>query len=365
MHGTKTPKVNLRRKKRKKGYSYSLDYFINGKRIRENIGIVDQNVANQILNAKIEELLIHRGIKTKAKNSSLKDAIERHYELKKLTLKPKTISSYKNYKERIFSAIDELGEGYYNDLRFITEGLFNNLVDQIRKNHTNQHTANGTLTFLKAAESTAIRKGYLEKKFSGEIVISKPDNKLVVQFYNDTELEQIWNSCDRFYVPIYKFLVSTGLRLGELVNLTWDKVDIPNMQIHVNVRVSKTDGSVLWRPKSKSSIRTVPLSKKAKEIVIAQKGKNDTFVFTSKNGEQLHSNSVYNPFVVARNKAKVTNKGAIHALRHTFASKLAQSNKVTLYTIGNYLGHSREETTRIYAHLCPSDDSKLFDKIGI
>ena len=106
------------------------------------------------------------------------------------------------------------------------------------------------------------------------------------------------------------------------------------------------------------------MSDKAKEVILKQKGKHSKFVFISKKGSQLHPNSVYNPFVKARDSAKVDDKGSIHALRHTFASICAQKG-LPLYNIGTYLGHSREETTRIYAHLCPSDDAETLNRIGL
>ena len=46
-----------------------------------------------------------------------------------------------------------------------------------------------------------------------------------------------------------------------------------------------------------------------------------------------------------------------HDLRHTFASHAAQSGKVSLYQIKEWLGHSSIDTTEIYAHLLPHDDS--------
>lgn len=365
MNRIKTPNVNLRKHKRKKGNSYYLDYFIDGKRVKETIGIVSPFEANEKLAMKQDEIRRYQGLKPSHRpNISLKEAIDIHCRLKESSVRKRTINSYKNYRERIFSVIDDLGESNYSNLRTITEGRFNILAKKLRSDYTNQNTANNTLTFLKAVENTAIKKDYLDKKFSTDIKISKPEPKLTVQFYTNDELEKIWAHCDEFYLPMYKLISSTGLRLGELVNLTWDKVDTSNKQIHVDVRVSKTDGSVLWRPKSKSSIRSVPLSKKAKEIILAQKGKHNKLVFISKNGKQLHSNTVYKPFVVARDKAGIQDKGAIHTLRHTFASICAQ-NGIPLFKIGHYLGHSSEKSTRIYAHLSPSDDAEEFNKIGL
>gem|GEM_PF-445698 len=358
----KIPNVILRSKKGVKGKTYHIEYSLNGKRVRRSLGLIDNNTANQLRAEKINELLRSNGITTPVKNIGLKEAVDIHFDLKKKKLRPKTISSYKNYRDRIINAINELGAKNYDSLRTITEGRFNLLAQKIIEKYDNPHTVNNTLTFLKAVENTAIRKGYLDKKFSQDIVISKPEPKLIDQYYTQDELNLIWDKCDRFYIPIYKLIASTGLRLGEVINLTWNNVDFANNQIIINKRIE--NGKVVWQPKSKSSIRKIPLSDKAKEVILKQKGKHSKFVFISKKGSQLHPNSVYNPFVKARDSAKVDDKGSIHALRHTFASICAQKG-LPLYNIGTYLGHSREETTRIYAHLCPSDDAETLNRIGL
>jgi len=359
---SKIPTVNLTKIERKKGISYQLDYTLNKKRVRISLGFIDKNTANQLRDKKIKELLQGKGVSTIAESKSLLEAIELHIDIKKNKVRKSTLKSYTNYSNRIEEAISQLGRNNYNNLKSITEGTFNLLAEKIRDNFNNPHSSNNTLTFLKAVENTAIRKGYLDKKFSQDVTISKPDPNLTVQFYTKEELEKIWESCDPFYLPIFKLIVSTGLRSGEIINLTWDKIGAEMKDLKIDKRLE--DGQIIWRPKSKSSIRSVPLSEKAKKIIQGQKGTGSHFIFVTKNGEQLHANTIYSAFVSAREKANVADKGAIHALRHTFASICAQKG-LSLYKIGTYLGHSRDETTRIYAHLSPTDDARVFNEIGL
>jgi integrase len=43
-----------------------------------------------------------------------------------------------------------------------------------------------------------------------------------------------------------------------------------------------------------------------------------------------------------------------HDLRHTFATQLAASGKVSLRTLQEFLGHADAKTTQIYSHYAPS-----------
>jgi len=65
---------------------------------------------------------------------------------------------------------------------------------------------------------------------------------------------------DRLY-PLYICAVTLGLREGELLALTWDDVDFVNRRIRINKQLQYIPGQGLSvkRPKTKTSIRTLPL----------------------------------------------------------------------------------------------------------
>lgn len=362
LKNTKVPNVQLSYEKRKKGKSYYLDYYLDRVRTKERLGFITLNEANQARTRKINEFLNHGGISTRRKKISLEQAIEIHLDSKKNYLRKRTLKKYYSNKNHIISSIKEVGEKYFKDISSITEAQFQLLVDVLISRSKSGHRQNNLVVFLKAVENTAINKGYLAKKISYNIKTRKPDPKLNVQYFKKEELKTILDLVDNFYVDYYRFLTVTGLRMGEMINLRWENVDVENK--YMSIVKFEENGNVIWEPKNKSSIRNVPLSKIAIKILQNQIGKNSTYVFTSKKGKMLHPNTVYDNLKKVLKKVKGSEHKTVHTLRHTFASWLIQKDN-GLYRVGSFMGHTSAETTRLYAHLCPTDDAELLDDIQI
>ena len=66
----------------------------------------------------------------------------------------------------------------------------------------------------------------------------------------------------------------------------------------------------------------------------------------------MNAGKVSRRFTKCVAEAGLADSLTLHSLRHTFASRLAMSGR-SLYQIGQLLGHSALEVTKIYAHLTP------------
>ncbi len=159
------------------------------------------------------------------------------------------------------------------------------------------------------------------------------------------------NSLKKFLRPkifdIVVFVSLTGLRLGEVVNLKWNYVDLTESSI--------TIGSSNFMTKVKK-VRIVPLSEKAKRIlrkyipkVYSVDGNN--FVFCKDDGMQFSSDYVSKSFKRACRKAGLNEQLHFHSLRISFGSELVRKG-VSLFQVQQILGHSNPSTTqRYYAFL--------------
>lgn len=161
-----------------------------------------------------------------------------------------------------------------------------------------------------------------------------------------------------------KITLLTGLRRGEALGVKWSNVDWKNRIIHVKDTVVKAGNKVIIKkPKTKSSVRDVPIPrnvipilKKHKEVQNKLKKeaeefyKDRNFVFTNGEGNHFHPDSARNG-VERLLKSVGAQRTTVHELRHSYASilyELGEEDKV----IQSILGHSSIKTTMdTYVHL--------------
>ena len=131
------------------------------------------------------------------------------------------------------------------------------------------------------------------------------------------------------------FALNTGLRIGEILSLKWEGVDLENNLL--TVFAEKTH-----------KIRPVPINSEARRVLeFWTLGRKNEFVFynheTGKPFVDLKTG-----FALACRKAEI--EGVTwHTLRHTFASRLLNRG-VDIVTVQQLLGHSTVIVTMRYTH---------------
>ncbi|MER7055269.1 tyrosine-type recombinase/integrase [Streptomyces sp. NPDC000351] len=168
---------------------------------------------------------------------------------------------------------------------------------------------------------------------------------------------------------LWLLLVSTGLRRGEALALTWSDVDLTNRQLRVRRNVQRIRRELLFgTPKTTRSIRTVsvPLhlvralthhrEQQERERKVAGKkwqpapGQPDGLIFTTQTGRVIDPRSLNRMLTILCRDANVR-RVRVHDLRHTCASLLL-SRGVDARTIMETLGHSTiTMTLDTYAHV--------------
>ncbi len=148
----------------------------------------------------------------------------------------------------------------------------------------------------------------------------------------------------------------TGLRIGELLALTWDNVDLRRGTLTVSKTVYRAkDESGAWRvvtdrPKTENSERIIPLPPFLREIFREHKRSAiGDFVIENADGSPISTRSYQYIFARLTETACVPSYN-FHALRHTFATRAIECS-MDIKTLSELLGHkSAVITLNRYAH---------------
>ncbi len=171
------------------------------------------------------------------------------------------------------------------------------------------------------------------------------------------------------YENQFRFILQTGVRVGELAGLTWANVDFDNHLFYVKQRVFYVKHHVydIGEPKTKSGIRMIPLTKIAEEAlrnqqvvmqgIVPAEEKYRDFVFLNKEGYPIRD-ECYNQ-VIAKICDKVgIRRISVHILRHTFATRCIEGG-IKPKTLQTILGHSDlSMTMNIYVETTKDESIK-------
>ena len=165
------------------------------------------------------------------------------------------------------------------------------------------------------------------------------------------------------------FVLMTGLRVGELCGLRWKDIDGDIFTVNQTVRRApnmepggKKTTIQTAKPKTKTSIRQIPISAKARALLDAQRKHqvqerlhygacwtDNGLVFTAMLGTPLEVRNISRTLYLSLEAIGAAQRG-IHALRHTFATRAIESG-MDVRTLSEILGHADVATTlRLYVH---------------
>ena len=145
---------------------------------------------------------------------------------------------------------------------------------------------------------------------------------------------------------ILELLYATGLRVGELVSLNLQNVDLNDSYIRCWGKGSN-ERIVYMYPKALAEIKSY-LHKSRPGLLGTQK--SQTALFINHRGQRLTRQWVWNIMKSYGEKAHLSQRITPHTLRHSFATHLLQ-NGASLRHVQELLGHSSISTTQVYTHL--------------
>jgi len=216
---------------------------------------------------------------------------------------------------------------------------------QFRLKNRSPRLAQKMLAILSSIFNWAISKGYLYENFASGIKTPKPPQKQPI-FFSEMDFLILLRTIDNSDIrDLVEFAVYSGLRQGELLNLTWEQIDFKNQLLTLDNRTHIT--------KTKK-VRAIPLGIKVLQILTRRQMKSKSELVFTKDGLSIRQNYISIKFKSYVLKANLNSKLHFHSLRHTFASWLVQRG-VSIYEVSKLLGHSDIKVTEIYSHLRAED----------
>ncbi|MDO6415461.1 site-specific integrase [Sphingomonas sp. BIUV-7] len=174
------------------------------------------------------------------------------------------------------------------------------------------------------------------------------DKSVRVRYLTQDQAKVLLERLPAHQREVVLFALATGLRQGNVLGLTWDRVDMTRRQATIEHGDTK-NGDALG----------VPLNDVAMGVLGRQKGKNRVYVFTYR-GDRLRSanNRAWRSALKA---CGITNF-RWHDLRHTWASWLRQ-NDVPTWVLQELGGWKSESMVRRYAHMSAKHLQPYADKL--
>lgn len=186
--------------------------------------------------------------------------------------------------------------------------------------------------------------------------VAKPER--LIEAYTDKEqtaLLKVLSSGRRTGYSAIALMMETGLRVGEVLALRWQDVQLSRKRINVRNTVvrlaNKKQSFVQDSVKSESSRRTVPLTPSAIKLLERLfEDRTSEWVFTGGDGQRLSYEALRYQTRIACHEAGIEYRGE-HVFRHTFATNCYHRG-IDVKILSRLLGHADVNITyNLYIHL--------------
>ena len=245
---------------------------------------------------------------------------------------------------------------YFGDfwLKDITKEMIQNMILQFRIN--GRLDGNGGLSDKTVKDIVVILKSCLRDsglRYENSIFHFPPNDQIDKMKILDEDM------CEKLILAIeeenncesmgYAVCLLTGIRIGELCALQWKDIDFERKVIHIyktlqRVYIKKDEKTkiIISMPKSKSSVREIPISKKLENIMNRYIGEKEEYLISG--SKKYIEPRLYREHFYIFMDRNGFSKIRFHDLRHTFATRcIAKGGDCK--TVSCLLGHSNVNIT--------------------
>ena len=233
------------------------------------------------------------------------------------------------------------------------------------------NTVNSIITVIQQSMETAQHLRFVDVYEMNHLKRPKITEKPVVCFTaaEQKKIEQAVRDDKRDKMLGILICLYTGLRLGELMALEWDDIDLQKRAL----RVTKSchDGKdanghicrITGTPKTTHSSRVIPLPKQLIPILRDMKKRSNSSLVITDNGKIPSVRAYQRSFELLLIKIGIPRHG-FHSLRHTFATRAIECG-MDVKSLSEILGHKNSTVTlNRYVHSMMEYKAGMMDKLG-
>ena len=332
--------------------NWQIEFEVNGHRVRRSSGTTHKRKA-QDLERKWRRELHDEKVMGKTVDMSFGEATDKYFDT---VIKPKENANSAKRDLYVINALrKEFGED--TNLTSIKNSDIADYKATLYKAGRKPATVNRHLAVVKAILNKS-KTEWSALAVLPTIKLDKLDNERK-RWLSPEEEQRLLEASAPHLRDLIIFLLDTGARKGEALNLTWQ-----------NVKLSNSPRPVVHFLKTKNfSARKIPLTMRVEEMFVrlkkdAPEDEKRVFLYrphgrggkAEKPGAPRPFNHPNVTFNSACKRANIEDV-VMHDLRHTFASRLVERG-VHLITVKELLGHKSIKMTMRYAHLAPGDGER-------
>jgi len=258
----------------------------------------------------------------------------------------------------------------YMKIQDIRRETVQGMINELSKKYAAE-TVKGVYITLHSAFEEARKNNLIHINCVTGLVLPKA-GKSRARAFTVEEQRRFVDAAKKSYAgDIFLLDLGTGLRIGELISLTWNDIDLDNGVLRVNHTLNiirSGDENKKWirsfgTPKTASSVRSIPLMPVMSELLKSIKKKQDerkqngvyednNLVFATRSGKLLDPRNMQRAFQIVLKSAGLSGFH-IHCLRHTFATRGLEQG-IELRVLQELLGHATIKITAdLYTHVLP------------
>ncbi len=335
----------------KNGKYYFYDFVHEGKRYRKSCRTADKKLAEQVEISVKNDIIKQEHNLPSARNKNLLFQAAWESYLKNSGNTEKTIRSKIDSSKHILPVFKNK-----NLVRISSADIKNYQLErklEVRNKPKNTDKREGEINYRSVNIELATLHHFFNYCMERNYIQSNPASRIKklnelsrLKTLSDGDIKKlIAGATNKLTRDIITFLIYTGCRKGEALNLKWDDVDLKNGVIAVKGTKTKYD-------------RYVPISEALRGVLEGIKKNQGLYVFNN-NGAKI--GDFKRSFKTACRNAGLKDL-RIDDLRHVFASKMVM-NGTSLYITGELLGHRTTQMTKRYSHLVPDTLKKAVNDV--